>query len=132
LSPSSLVEFRLGITKSIGGKWPVQIGLPNIAGWLWHPWIANRHLVGGRPEHAGDRRLRGLRPAQHTPQFQNPLVINPKVNYSKILTRHTLKLGWELQTIHTEVLDFSPQYGQDSYSGQFSAPPALPPITFTT
>ena len=58
-----------------------------------------------------------------TPQFQNPLVINPKVNYSKVLTRHTLKLGWEMQTIHTEVLDFSPQYGQDSYSGQFSAPP---------
>src|SRR5439155_5671717 len=57
-----------------------------------------------------------------TPQFQNPLVINPKVTYSKIFSRHTLKLGYEFQTIHTEILDFSPQYGQDSYGGQFSSP----------
>ena len=57
-----------------------------------------------------------------TPQFQNPTVINPKVNYSKVFTRHTMKVGYEMQNIHTEVLDFSPQYGQDSYSGQFSAP----------
>jgi len=57
-----------------------------------------------------------------TPQFQNPLVLDPKVNWSKTLSNHTLKLGWELQTIHTDVLDFSPQYGQDSYGGQYSAP----------
>jgi len=51
-------------------------------------------------------------------------VINPKVNYSKILTRHTLKLGWELQTIHTEVLDFQPAV----WAGQLTAASsALPP-----
>jgi hypothetical protein len=57
-----------------------------------------------------------------TPQFQNPLVINPKVNFSKAFSRHTLKTGWEYQKIDTDVLDFSPQYGQDNYGGQFSRP----------
>ena len=31
------------------------------------------------------------------PQFQNPTTINPKVNYSKILGRHSLKTGYEYQ-----------------------------------
>ncbi len=35
------------------------------------------------------------------PQFQNPFVINPKVNYSKFLGRHSLKAGYEYQRIST-------------------------------
>lgn len=57
-----------------------------------------------------------------SPQWQDPLVINPKINYSKILGRHTLKVGWEYQTIHTYMDDFNPAYGQDIYGGQFSNP----------
>ena len=49
-------------------------------------------------------------------------MLNPKVNYSRMFSQHSLKLGYEWQHIDTAVLDFSPQYGQDSYSGQFSAP----------
>ena len=56
------------------------------------------------------------------PQFQNPFVVNPKVNYSKILSRHSLKAGYEYQAINTDIFDFNPQYGSDSYSGQFSRP----------
>jgi TonB dependent receptor len=57
-----------------------------------------------------------------SPQWQNPLVYNPKVNYSKIIGRHTLKAGYEYQAIVTELNDFNPSYGQDNYSGQFSNP----------
>jgi outer membrane receptor protein involved in Fe transport len=39
-----------------------------------------------------------------------------------MFAQHSLKLGYEYQHIDTAVLDFSPQYGQDSYNGQFSAP----------
>ncbi|MGH9673874.1 MAG: TonB-dependent receptor domain-containing protein, partial [Bryobacteraceae bacterium] len=56
------------------------------------------------------------------PQFQNPFVINPKTNYSKIVGRQTLKAGYEYQSIDTDIFDFNPQYGQDSHSGQFSRP----------
>jgi hypothetical protein len=122
LNPSSLIEFRIGITKSICGKWPVQIGMPNmldaygIPGLPTDPSLAgglNTQLISG---------YAGMGRRNSTPQFQNPLVINPKVNYSKVFSKHTLKLGYEYQAINTEVLDFSPQYGQDSYAGQFSAP----------
>ncbi len=36
--------------------------------------------------------------------------------------RHSLKAGYEFSTIHTEILDVNPLYGQDVYAGQFSKP----------
>nr|MDQ3013500.1 TonB-dependent receptor [Acidobacteriota bacterium] len=36
--------------------------------------------------------------------------------------RHSLKAGYEYQAINTEIEDFHPKYGQDTYSGQFSRP----------
>ena len=44
------------------------------------------------------------------------------MNYSKIIGRHSLKIGYEYLLIHTEVLDTNPLYGQDTYSGGFSNP----------
>jgi hypothetical protein len=55
------------------------------------------------------------------PQYQYPLVIDPKVNYSHILGRHSLKVGFEYQRIDTTVQDFHPKYGVDNYQGFFSA-----------
>ena len=125
ISPSSLIEFRLGYTKSIGGKWPLQVGMPD---------MQTAYNIPGLPTNSSDPGLAGGLNGQaiggytgfgrrgSTPQFQNPTVLNPKVNYAKTFSRHTAKFGYEHQSIHTEILDFSPQYGQDSYSGQYSAP----------
>ncbi len=122
LNPTSVLEFRMGVTRDVNGKWPIQIGLPNmqdaygIPGLPTDPALAgglNTQTIGG---------YAGMGRRNSTPQFQNPWVYNPKVNFSKVFAHHTLKLGYEFETLHTEVLDFSPQYGQDSYGGQFSIP----------
>ena len=122
ISPTSLLEFRLGITRSIAGKWPLQLGMPNmeqdygIKGLPTDPSIAG----GLNTQSISGYQAMGRR--NSVPQFQNPLAIDPKVNYSKIRGRHSMKFGWEFQTIHTEINDFSPQYGNDTYAGQFSRP----------
>ncbi len=56
------------------------------------------------------------------PQWQYPTVFNPKVNYTWLQGRHSLKTGYEYQHILTEVQDVNPLYGRDSYAGQFSRP----------
>ncbi len=56
------------------------------------------------------------------PQFQNPLMWDPKVNYSRIVGRHALKMGYEFQMIRTQVMDINPLYGRDTYNGGFSKP----------
>lgn len=122
ISPTSLLEFRMGITKSLGGKWPIQLGMPNMLDAYGIPGLPTDPSIAGGLNTQSISGYAALGRRNSTPQFQNPTVYNPKINYSRIFTHHSLKLGYEYQHINTEVLDFSPQYGQDNYGGQFSAP----------
>ena len=56
------------------------------------------------------------------PQWQYPEVWNPKMNYTWVTGRHSLKSGYEFQHIATEVQDVNPLYGRDAYASQFSDP----------
>ncbi len=66
------------------------------------------------------------------PQHQDPFVFNPRINYSWLAGRQSFKTGYEYQVINTEIDDFNPKYGDDSYGGQFSrpAPEAADPATY--
>ena len=61
------------------------------------------------------------------PQFQNPLSFDPKLNFTKNLKRHIVKIGYEFVVIRTQVLDVNPLYGRDSYAGAFTRPTATSP-----
>ena len=122
LNPSTLLEFRMAVTRSIGGKWPLQAGLPNMEQEYGITGLPTDPAIAGGITTQNITGYQGIGRRSSTPQFQNPLVYNPKLNFSKIYARHAVKMGWEFQTVHTDILDFSPQYGQDSYGGQFSRP----------
>jgi outer membrane receptor protein involved in Fe transport len=123
VTPTSLLEFRAGASKSEGMKTPATLdggpsmfdlygirGLPTtkaLTGGL------NTQNVSGYQSYGRD---------WSSPQWQNPLVLNSKVNYSRIRGRHTLKLGYEYQAVDTLVNDFNPVYGQDYYAGQYTNP----------
>lgn len=120
LSPKSLLDVRFGGSRSKGGRLPLEIGNGNlltlygISGLTEDPAYAgglNTQNIGG---------YSSLGRQASNPQFQNPSVYNPKVNYSRFLGKLSLKAGYEYQRIHTEIQDFTPQYGRDSYSGQFT------------
>jgi hypothetical protein len=66
------------------------------------------------------------------PQFQDPSVFNPRINYSWIMGRQSFKTGYEYQAINTQIDDFNPKYGRDAYGGQFSRPAgaAADPATY--
>ena len=114
---SSLLEVRMGFSKTDAGKEPPYIGGASM-----------RALFGiaGLPE---DPRLTGGITAQDVtgftsfgrqatnPQWQNPFLWNPRVNYSYIAGKHSIKAGYEWQRIHTEVQDVNPLYGRDFYQG---------------
>jgi hypothetical protein len=123
ISPTSLLDVRFGASKTSAGKTPATLD--------GGPSMQDLYGITGLPT---DKALTGGLNTQNvtgyasygrdytSPQWQDPLVINPKVNYSKIVGRHTLKVGYEYQTIHTYIDDFNPAYGQDIYGGQFSNP----------
>jgi hypothetical protein len=119
---SSLLELRFGWSRTIAGKNPAALGTAS---------ALDAYGITGLP---GDTRVVGGLPTQlitgfsdlgrqaTNPQWQYPTVYNPKVNYSWLVGRHSLKSGYEFQYIQTEVQDVNPLYGRDEYSGQFSRP----------
>jgi hypothetical protein len=120
LTATSLAEFRMGVTLTEGGKNTLYNGQPNVYETYRFPnGPTNPRFTGGfYRQGIGGYTALGVQGSN--PQFQNPYVLNPKFNYTKILSRHTLKTGYEFQRIETEVDDFNPKYGSDDYSGRFS------------
>ncbi len=122
VTPTSLFEARIGFTHVLGGKTPPYLGGPDIAqqdGIQGEP----SSLAGGFPTQIVTGFSNPTFGRQTTnPQFQNPTSWNPKLNYSMIRGRHSLKAGYEFLMVRTEVLDINPLYGSDTYSGQYSKP----------
>jgi len=129
---SSLVEFRLGWSRTEAGKEPPGVGGPT---------MLDLYGITGIP--TDPRFAGGLTNQQVTgwtqwgrqdsnPQFQDPSVFNPRVNYSWIMGRQSFKTGYEYQAINTQIDDFNPKYGRDIYGSQFTRPgtAAADPATY--
>lgn len=123
-SGTSLLEVRMGWSTTEAGKDPFALvdGQPpaeqvyGISGLPSDPRVAAglpTQLINGYSD---------LGRQATNPQWQYPTVLNPKVNYSWLVGRHSLKSGYEYQHVLTEVQDVNPLYGRDSYAGQYSRP----------
>lgn len=119
-SASSLLEFRMGLSKTRAGKEPPFVGGPSMQSLFGIPGLSeDPRLTGGitAQEVLGFTRF-GRQPTN--PQWQHPFVYNPRVNYSHVVGKHSVKAGYEYQQLHTEIQDVNPLYGQDFYQGAFS------------
>jgi len=130
ITPSSLLDVRMGIGHNEGGKSPYGLGTPSLL-------IANG-ITNGIP--TDPIIVRALNAQSVTgfsqfgtqssnPQFQNPSVLNPKVNYTLVHGKHSMKVGYEYQAINTQINDYNPSYGQDNYAGRYSTAPGSPTDT---
>jgi len=57
------------------------------------------------------------------PQWQNPSLLDPKVNYTWVKGRHSLKFGYEYEHVWQEIEDSNPLYGSFAFSYGYSACP---------
>nr|MBA3271685.1 TonB-dependent receptor [Acidobacteriota bacterium] len=118
----SLLEVRFGWSNTEGGKNPAGLGMPSaldVYGITGLP--TDPRVVGGLPNQIIPG-FSDLGRQATNPQWQYPTVYNPKVNYSWLVGRHSLKSGYEFQHIQTEVQDVNPLYGRDEYRGLFTRP----------
>ena len=120
---TSLLEGRFGWSRHGRGQEPSGARTrQHRGGGVRHHGTADRPARRRRPAHAAHQRLLDLGRQATNPQWQYPEVWNPKVNYSWLVGRHSLKTGYEYQNIATEVQDVNPLYGRDTYNGQFTRP----------
>jgi hypothetical protein len=133
ISPNKLLDVRFAYTKNEGAKIPYGQGDSSL--------LTENGITNGIPTDPslvrdlnaqsinGFAQL-GAQPS--SPQFQNPIIYNPKANFTYIKGRHSFKLGYEYQAVNTQVNDFNPSYGQDNYASAFSTGPSTTVGTVTT
>jgi hypothetical protein len=113
-------EFRFGASRTQGGKKPASLGSPNASSVYGIPGLPDDpRAVGGLPTELISGYSDLGRQATN-PQWQYPTVINPKLNHTHLLGRHSLKMGYEYQYIRTQVMDVNPLNGRDTYAGNFT------------
>ncbi len=131
LSQNKLLDFRFAWTRNIGAKTPYSQGQPSL--------LAKYGITDGFPTDPSLVRTLNaqsitgftqLGNQSSNPQFQDPSIYNPKVNYTWVHGRHSMKFGYEQQLIHTVVNDFNPSYGQDNYNSRYAAGPTTGGVAY--
>jgi hypothetical protein len=122
ITPASLFEARLGFAHILGGKNPPYLGGPSMQQLYGIPGLPTDPKITGGLNTQSISGFNSLGRQSTNPQFQNPTSWDPKFNYTFIRGRHSVKLGYEFETIRTQVNDINPLYGLNTYSGQFSKP----------
>ena len=125
ISQNKLLDIRFAWTRNIGAKTPYTAGQPSL--------LTQYGITDGLPTAPSlVRTLNGqsisgftqLGNQTSSPQFQDPTLYNPKINFTWVRGRHSLKFGYEQQIIHTVINDYNPSYGQDNYASKFAAGPS--------
>jgi Carboxypeptidase regulatory-like domain/TonB-dependent Receptor Plug Domain len=119
---SSALEFRLGISRIEAGKKPPLTGGPSMLQLYGITGLPDDPAITGGLTTQTITGFSQLGRQATNPQFQNPFDVNPRVNYTFSLGRHSLKTGYEYLAVNTDVQDTNPLMGLDTYSGQFTRP----------
>lgn len=131
-SPRSLLELRFGLSRTDAGKSAFGTGSPNMLDGYGITGLPTDAVFSGGLTQQSVSGWTSWGRQSSNPQYQNPLAVDTRLNYSWLAGTHALKAGYEHQAINTEVDDVHPKYGADSYSGQFSRPAgaAADPATY--
>ena len=122
INPKSLLEVRFGFSRMKGGKTPPLAGGPSMFAQFGITGLPTdpQYTGGITYEYFESGGMTNLGRLWTSPQYQNPSIWNPKVNYTRLLTGHTLKAGLEYTNLHVAQQDLHPVMGGDVYGAQMS------------
>jgi hypothetical protein len=131
ISSNKIIDARFALSGTKAGKWTKAIGtsfisptdIPGL------PTIAN--VTGGLPSMAISGGFTSFGRQSTNPQWQNPSVLDPKVNYTWVKGKHSMKFGYEYEYIWMEVEDSNPLYGSFTFNKGYSLCPSSAPAGCT-
>ncbi|QHS52610.1 TonB-dependent receptor [Edaphobacter sp. 12200R-103] len=117
IGANQLLDARFGFSRTRAGKYSLSIGTnPGFA----FPGLPTDPTVAGGIPSISITGFSALGRQSTNPQFQNPSLLNPKVNYTWVVKNHSLKAGYEYQQVWMDVQDTNPLYGGFTFAGGFS------------
>jgi len=122
INSKSLLEARFGFSRMKAGKTPPLAGGPSMLAQFGITGLPTdpQYTGGITYEYFTDGGMTSLGRLWTSPQYENPTMWNPKVNYTRLLPRHTLKTGVEFTMLHVAQQDLHPVMGGDVYAQGWS------------
>ena len=114
--PSKILDARLGLSRTKAGKFNLSIGDDAFS----IPGLPSNPIVAGGLPSEGITGFTGFGRQSTNPQWQDPALLDPKVNYTWVIGNHSLKFGEEYEHIWMAVNDNNPLYGSWTYGGGYS------------
>ncbi len=120
ISSDKVLEARLGLSRTKAGKFSTSIGstsfnIPNLP--------TDKAVAGGLPS-TSINNFSGFGRQSTNPQFQNPALLDPKVNFTWVKGQHSMKFGYEYEHVWMGVSDNNPLFGSFTFGGGYSNCPA--------
>jgi hypothetical protein len=116
---NKVLDIRMGLDRTKAGKYNLSIGntaFNNIPGLP----TTNPVIAGGLPSIGISGGFTAFGRQSTNPQWQDPAFLDPKVNYTWVLGRHSLKFGYEYEHEWMAVNDNNPLYGSFTFGGGYS------------
>ena len=115
---NKVLDARLGLDRTKAGKYNLSIGntaFNNIPGLP----TGNAVVAGGLPS-IGISGFTGFGRQSTNPQWQDPALMDPKVNFTWVKGHHSMKFGYEYERVWMAVNDNNPLYGSFTFNGGYS------------
>ncbi len=118
---NKVLDARVGLSRTKAGKFTLSIGQNtfSIPGLQTVP----AGIAGGLPQ-VSITNFTTFGRQSTNPQWQDPALLDPKLNFTWVKGKHSLKFGYEYEHIWMAVNDNNPLYGSWTYSGGYSTPTA--------
>ncbi len=126
---NKIMDARLGLSRTKAGKYTLSIGQNDFT----IPGLPPNSIVAGGLPSVGISGFTGFGRQSTNPQWQNPALLEPKVNFTWVKGKHSLKFGYEYEHIWMAVNDNNPLYGSFTYGSGYSlCDAAISPLCTTT
>jgi hypothetical protein len=123
INSNKVLDVRLGLDRTKAGKFNLSIGntafsTPNQPGFI--PGLPTNPVVAGGLPSIGITGFTGFGRQSTNPQWQDPALLDPKVNFNWVKGNHSMKFGYEYERVWMAVNDNNPLYGSFTYGGGYS------------
>ena len=111
IGANKVLDARVGLSRTKAGKYTLSIGDDAIT----IPGLPTNPVVAGGLPSIGITGFTGFGRQSTNPQWQDPAVLDPKVNFTWVKGKHSLKFGYEYEHLWMAVNDNNPLYGSFTY-----------------